>query len=159
MRFHIAAHFADRILDLALSRGKCVLDRDHNVLVLTRVAMTLRNKNVLVVRHCDANVYLKQATRPVAGRGRDDRYFAARDPAMEFFQMLGLFFDFGPDNLGRLRIWKADFRPHLHLLTLFQDINTSCAHSRGRGFCREFLGSERDAAKARASGLPPSFKS
>src|SRR2546430_4016263 len=36
---------------------------------------------------------------------------------MEFFQMLDLFFDFGPDNLGSLRIRKADFGPHLHLLT------------------------------------------
>ena len=38
MQLDLAAHFARGILDLALCRRECILDRDHDVLVFGRIA-------------------------------------------------------------------------------------------------------------------------
>ena len=40
MRLYLTAHFADSILDLALGRAECILDRDRDMLVLRRVVVS-----------------------------------------------------------------------------------------------------------------------
>jgi hypothetical protein len=51
----LAAHFARGILDLALCRRECILDRDHDVLVFGRIAVSLADEDILMLRHRDAN--------------------------------------------------------------------------------------------------------
>jgi len=94
MRLDLAAHFARVILDLALCRCECILDRDHDVLVFGRIAVSLADKDILLLRHRDANIDLEQIAVTALHRRCDDRHVTAGDPVMEFFQPLGLFFNF-----------------------------------------------------------------
>ena len=45
LRLDLAAHFASGILDLAPCRRECILDRDHDVLVFGRIAMSLADED------------------------------------------------------------------------------------------------------------------
>jgi hypothetical protein len=56
----LAAHFARGILDLALCRRECILDRDHDVLVFGRIAVSFADEDILMLRHRDANIDLEQ---------------------------------------------------------------------------------------------------
>jgi hypothetical protein len=47
-------------LNLALSRGKCVIDRDCDMLMRRRITMSFGDENVLMLRHCNANINLEQ---------------------------------------------------------------------------------------------------
>ena len=115
MRLDLTAHLADGVLDLALSRGEGILDRDPDVLMLWHVAVSLVDNDVLMIRHRDANIDLEQTARPMSRLRRDDRHVAACDPVVEFFQPFGVLFDFGPNGLRWLGILKSDFERHLHL--------------------------------------------
>ena len=99
MRLDLAAHLADRVLNLALSRAKGILDRDGEVLVLGRITMRFGDENVLMLRHRDANIDLKQTTLPLPRLRRDDRHVAACDAVVEFLQPFGLLFDLGSNGL------------------------------------------------------------
>src|SRR5208282_5892650 len=122
MRLDLAAHLADGVLDLALSRGECILDRDRDVLMLWRVVMGPRDKNVLMLRHRDADIDLEQTALPMPRLRRNDRHTAARDPVVEFFQPFGVLFDFGPNGLRWLGILKSDIKRHLHCVSLYIEL-------------------------------------
>src|SRR5580704_17934194 len=77
-----------QILDLALCRRECIFDRDHDVLVFGRVAMSLADEDILMLRDRDANIDRQQLAFAAAHRRCDD--------------LLGLSFDFGPDCLRGL---------------------------------------------------------
>ena len=94
MQLDLAAHFARGIRDLALCHSECILDRDHDVLVFGRIAVSLADEDILMLRHRDANIDLEQIAVPALHRRCDDRHVTAGDPVMEFFQSLGLFFNF-----------------------------------------------------------------
>ena len=94
MQLDLAAHFARGILDLALCHSECFLDRDHDVLVFGRIAVSLADEDILLLRHRDANIDLEQIAVTALHRRCDDRHVTAGDPVMEFFQPLGLFFNF-----------------------------------------------------------------
>jgi hypothetical protein len=64
LRLDLAAHFASDILDLALCRRECILDRDHDVLVFGRIAMSLADEDFLMIRHREANIDLEQIAVP-----------------------------------------------------------------------------------------------
>src|ERR1019366_4879846 len=117
MRLDLTPHLADGVLDLALSRGECILDRDRDVLVLRRVAVSLGDNDILGLRHGDADIYLEQTTLPMPRLRRYDRHVAALNPVVEFLQPFGLLFDFGPNGLRRLGILKSDIERHLHLVS------------------------------------------
>ena len=121
-------HLTDRVLDLALSRVKGILDRNRDVLVLRGVVMRFGDENVLMLRHRDANIDLEQTTLPMPRLWRDDRYVAACDPVVEFFQPFGVLFDFGSNGLRWLGILKSDIKRHLHMVTLCFEI---CCIRRG----------------------------
>jgi len=118
MRLDLTAHLADRVLDLALSRVKGILDRNRDVLVLRGVIMRFGDENVLMLRHRDANIDLEQTTLPMPRLRRDDRNVAARNPVVEFFQPFGVLFNIGPNGLRWLGILKSDIKRHLHFLSL-----------------------------------------
>jgi hypothetical protein len=56
--------------------------------------MSLADEDILMIRHRDANIDLEQIAVSALHRRCDDRHVTAGDPAMEFFQPLGLFFNF-----------------------------------------------------------------
>jgi hypothetical protein len=66
--------------------GKGIFDRNRGVLMLGGVGMSLCDKDVLVLRHCDANIDLEQTALLMPCLCCDDRHFAASDPVMKFFQ-------------------------------------------------------------------------
>ena len=99
----LTPHLADRVLDLALSRGECILDRHRDMLVLWRVAVSFGDNDVLVVRHGDADIDFKQSTFLMPRLRRYNCYVTARNPVAEFLQSFRLPFDFGPNGIrGRL---------------------------------------------------------
>jgi hypothetical protein len=102
MRFDLTSHLADSVLDLALSRGECILDRDRDMLVLWRVAVSLGDNDVLVLWHRDADIDLEQATLPMPRLRRYDCHVTACNTVAEFLQPFRLLFDFGPNSLRRL---------------------------------------------------------
>ncbi len=97
-----AAHLAHRILDLPLGGGERVPDRRRDVFVLLHVVMRLVDDDVLVVRHCDANIDLEWHPVPVMLGWPDDRDIAARDAAGKFLQPPRLSLDLGLDAFRRL---------------------------------------------------------
>src|ERR1700730_15584500 len=64
----LAAHFARGILDLALCRRECILDRDHDVLVFGRIAMSLADEDILIITcpHCATAKSETMPTVPVS---------------------------------------------------------------------------------------------
>ncbi|MFZ3324399.1 MAG: hypothetical protein WA231_00245 [Methylocella sp.] len=111
-----------QILDLALCRRECIFDRDHDVLVFGRVAMSLADEDILVLRDRDANIDREQLAFAAPHRRCDDRHVTARYPVIEFFQPLGLSFDFGPDCLRGLGILEGDIERHLHIMSLYHEM-------------------------------------
>ena len=61
-----------------------------------------------MLRHRDANIDLEQIAVPALHRRCDDRHATAGDPVMEFFQPLGLFFNFSTDHITLLDISYRD---------------------------------------------------
>ena len=119
MRLYLTAHFADSILNLALGRAECILDRDRDMLVLRRVVVSLGHDDVLVRRHGDADVDLEQTALLMPRPRRDDGHIAARDPIMKFLQMLGVPFDLGANFLRRLGVLEGDIKRRLHGMLLY----------------------------------------
>lgn len=122
MRLDLTAHLANGILNLALSRAKGMLDRNRDVLVLGCIAMRFGDENVFMLRHRNTKIDLEQIALPMPRLRRDNRYVAARDSAVEFFQLSGVLFDFGPNGLRRFGILKSDIKRHLHLVSLYIEL-------------------------------------
>ncbi|MFY9833253.1 MAG: hypothetical protein WAK66_11170 [Methylocystis sp.] len=119
MRLYLTAHFADSILNLALGRAECILDRDRDMLVLRRVVVSLGHDDVFVRRHGDADVDLEQTALLMPRPRRDDGHIAARDPIMKFLQMPGVPFDLGANFLRRLGVLEGDIKRCLHGMLLY----------------------------------------
>jgi hypothetical protein len=119
MWFDLTAHFPNGILNLTLRRAECILDRDRNVLMLWRVAVSFGHDDVLMRRHGDADIDLEQIALLMPRLRRNDRHIAARDPVMEFLQVFGLPFDLGAYFLRRLRMLERDIERHLHWMFLY----------------------------------------
>src|SRR5580704_15738283 len=81
-----------QIPDLALRRRECIFDRDHDVLVFGRVAMSLADEDILMLRDRDANIDREQLAFAAPHRRCDGRHVTTRYPVVEFFQPLGLSF-------------------------------------------------------------------
>src|ERR1019366_2240911 len=60
MRLDLTAHFPNGVLDLTLRRAEGVLDRDRDVLMFWRAAVSLGHDDVLMRRHGDADIDLEQ---------------------------------------------------------------------------------------------------
>jgi len=110
MRFNFTAHFANGVFNLTLRRPERILDRDRDVLVLWRVAVSLGHDDVLVRRHGDADIDLEQTALLMPRLWRDDGHIAAGDPIMKFLQVLGLPFDLGANFLRRLGVLERDIK-------------------------------------------------
>ena len=95
-----------QILDLALCRRECIFDRNHDVLVFGRVAMSLADEDILMLRDRDANIDREQLAFAAPHRRCDDRHVTARYPVVEFFQPLGLSFSDRIVSEG-LEFWKV----------------------------------------------------
>ena len=77
LRLDLTPHLSDRVLDVALSRGECILDRHRDMLVLWRVAVSLGDNDVLVARHGDADIDLDQSTFLMPRLRRNNCYVTA----------------------------------------------------------------------------------
>jgi hypothetical protein len=104
------------VLDLALCRRECIFDRDHDVLVFGRVAMSLADEDILMVRDRDANIDREQLAFPAPHRRCNDRHVTASLSGREIFPAVWLSFDFGPDCLRGLGILEGDIERHLHIM-------------------------------------------
>jgi hypothetical protein len=114
MRLYLTAHFANGVLNLTLRCAECIFDRDREVLVLWRVAVSLGHDDVLMRRHGDADIDLEQTALLMPRLWRDDGHIATRDPVVKFLQVLGVPFDLGANFLRRLGILERNIKRRLH---------------------------------------------
>ena len=97
MLLDLTAHPAGGLLDFAHRGVEGLPDRNPRVLALGSVAMPPVDDHVLMPRHGDAKLNLKQTPAPVTGLRPIDNHMTTRDPRAEFFEALRLRGDFGSD--------------------------------------------------------------
>ena len=84
------------------------------MLALGGVAMPPVDDHVLMPRHGDAKLNVKQIPIPITGLRAVDNHVTARDARAEFFEALRLRSDLGSDLFRRLALPEGDVDWHLH---------------------------------------------